>query len=40
MNLFDIEKNQATIRVIQIQNGAATTKSRMLNAKDDVPVRS
>ena len=29
-----------TIRVIQIQKGAAITKSRMLNANDEVPVRS
>lgn len=29
-----------TIRVTQIQNGAAMTNNRMLNANEDVPVRS
>ena len=29
-----------TMRVTQIQKGAAITKSRMLNAKEEVPVRS
>ena len=31
---------QATKRVTQIQNGAAMTKSKMLNANEEVPVRS
>ena len=33
-------KFYATKRVTQIQNGAAMTKSRMLNANEEVPVRS
>ena len=42
MNLFEMSKqfDYATIRVTQIQNGAASTKSRILNANDEVPVRS
>ena len=42
MNLFEMSKqfDYATIRVTQIQNGAASTKSRILNANEDVPVRS
>ena len=42
MNLFEMSKqfDYATMRVTQIQNGAASTKSRILNANDEVPVRS